>query len=86
MQAPQRREPSGRDGFAEGVRRPAEDDRSLIEVILEQPRFGEQRAEREFVLARQGRGAQRRTEQLRRVGTATPLERRLGAREQRLQG
>ena len=41
VQAPQRRQAARRDGVAERVGRTAERGRRLIEVVLQQPRFGE---------------------------------------------
>ena len=85
MQPPQRGEPARRNGVAKRVGRAAQRARGLVEIVLQQPRFGEHRADGELVVARQRR-AQRRREHLRRFGAAAALERRAGARQQRLQG
>ncbi len=86
VQPPERREPRRGNRVAEGVRRPAERGRRLIEIVLQQPRFGERRADGELVFARQARGAKGGREQLRGFGTAAALERGACAREKRLQG
>ena len=86
VQPPQRRQAARRHGVAEGVGRPAERVRRLIQIVLQQRRFGEHRAERELLVAVQRRRAQRRREHLRRLGAAAALERGAGAHEQRLDG
>ena len=86
VQPPERREPAGGDGVAEGVGRPAERGGGLVEIVLQQPRFGERRADGELVVARQRRRAERGRQQLRGFGAAAALERGAGARQQRLQG
>ena len=53
VQAPERREPRGGNRVAERVRRSAERRRGLIEIVLQQPGFGERRPDGELVLARQ---------------------------------
>ena len=85
VQPPERGQAAGRDGVAEGVGRPAERGGGLVEIVLQQPRFGERRAQRQLVVARQRRRSQRGREHLRRFGAAAALERGAGAREQRLQ-
>ena len=86
VQPPERRQPAGGNRVAEGVGRPAERRRRLIEVVLQQPRLGERRADGELVFARQRRRAQRGRQQLRGFGAAAAFERGAGAREKRLQG
>ena len=81
VQPPERRQPAGGDGVAEGVGRAAERAGRLIEIVLQQPRFGQRRADGELVVARQRRRAQGGREQLRGFGAAAALERRAGARQ-----
>ena len=85
VQAPQGGESPRRDGVAEGIGRASQRRRCLIEIVLEQRRFGEHRAERELVLPRQRRRSQRGREHLRSCGTAAAFERGAGADQQRLQ-
>ena len=60
------------------------DGAGLREVVLQEPRLGENHAQRELVLARERRRAQRLLEGLRGLGAATPLERGLCTRHDRL--
>ena len=53
MQPPQRRQPSRRNGFAQSIGGAAEDHCRLIQIVLQQPCFGEHRSERQLVAARQ---------------------------------
>ena len=60
VQAPERGEPAGRHGVAEGVGRAAQRGGGLVEVVLQQRRFGEHRAHRQLFVARErGRPEQR---------------------------
>ena len=82
VQPPQRRQPDGRDGVAEGVGCASERGGRLVEIVLLQPRFGEHRAQRQLVVARERR-PERRREHLRGVGAVAALERGGGARASR---
>ena len=82
VEAPERRDPSGRNGFADRVRSTAERGGRLIEIVLQQPCLGEHRPKRELVVARQGRGTQCGGEHLGRICSASAFERRTCACEQ----
>src|SRR5262245_50435837 len=86
VKTPERRELTGRDSIAECIRRTTECRRSLIEVVLKQPGLGERRADRQLVVAGQGRRTECRRQQLRGLGAATALERRTGSSDERLDG
>src|SRR5690606_22164227 len=87
VQTPQIRERGAGDVLvAERVRGAAERGAGLGQVVLEEPGFGEQHAQREFVLAAQAGRSQRRLENLRRLGAVAPFERRLRPGEERLEG
>jgi hypothetical protein len=84
VQAPERGEPSRRHRIAEGVGRAAERARRLIQVVLQQRRLGEHRADGKLFVSRQRR-AQRRGEHLHGCSALAALERGAGAHQQRLQ-
>ena len=85
MKTPQMRQRGRRDRFADAVRGTAKRRAGLREVVLQEPRLGENDAQREFVLARKRRGSQRLLEGLRGLGAAAPLERGLCARHDPLE-
>ncbi len=85
VQPPQRGQPARRDGVAKRIGRASESRCRLIEVVLQQPRLGERRADRELVVAHQVARPERRRQQLHGVGAAAPLERDGRAREQCLE-
>ena len=66
VQTPERGEVAGRDRVAETVRRAAQGGSGLIEIILQQTRFGQRGADRQFGVARQRRRAKHGREHLRR--------------------
>ncbi len=55
VQTPKRGEPARRNRVAERVGRAAEGGGGAVEVVLEQPRFGEHRPDRQLLLSRQRR-------------------------------
>ena len=82
VQPPQRREAARRHGFAEGVGRPAERRRGLLEIVLQQPGLGQHRPQSQLVVARQrGRSKDRRERfaRPRRHGRARARRRRARA-------
>ena len=85
VQPPERGQPSGRNRFAEGVGRPAERGGRLIEIVLQQPCFGEHGPHGQLLVARQRGGANRRREHLRGLGTVAAFQRRSSPREKCLQ-
>ena len=86
VEAPERGEPPVRDRVAESVGRAAEHRRGLLEIVLEEARLGERAAERELVLAAQGRRAEGRCQQLGGFGTHAAFERGFRAGQQPVQG
>jgi len=75
VQPPQRRQAAGANRVAEGVGGASERGRGLIEIVLEQRRFGRHRSHGELFVARQRGRAQLRREQLRGLDAAASLER-----------
>jgi len=72
--------------FPKCVRRTAKRRTGLCDVVLEEPGIGEQHADPKLVLAGQRRRAKRLREMLGGLDSLSPLERRLGARDRRVQG
>ena len=79
-------EQDGRDGFAQGIGWTAERGAGLIDVVLQQPRLGERRADGQLVFARDRGRAERLREVFRGPHGVAALERRLRARQDRLKG
>ncbi len=86
MQPPEMREQRRRDLFAERVGGAAERGAGLCDVVLEEPRFGQDRPECELVGSCQRGRSQGLPERLRRLDRLSALERRLRASHDRLQG
>ena len=86
VEPPERRETACRHSVAKSVRGPAKRGRGLIEIVLQQPGFGEHRPRGELVVARQCGRAQGRAENLHGFGAAAAFERGPGTREECLQG
>src|SRR5436190_23631387 len=84
MQPPHGRELRVGDLLAQCVWRSAERGRGLGEVILEEPRFCERRANRNLVLAAQRSRSEHRAEQLSCFSSAPALERRVRSRKDRM--
>jgi hypothetical protein len=81
MQSPQCGEQRITNRFAQRIWWTSKRRRSLCEVVLKQPGFGERSANGDFVLSRQRAGAQHRRQELDRIRAASAFERRLGSRE-----
>ena len=81
VQPPQGRQAARRHGFAKRVGRAAEGGGGLIEIVLQEPGFGEHRPQRQLVVARQGGGFEDRGQHLRSLGATAAIERGAGARE-----
>ena len=86
VQPPQRRQVPRRNRVAKRIGRPSERARGLIEIVLQQRRFGEHRANRQLLVARKRRRPQRGREHLNGVVASSPFERRSRAHKQGLQG
>ena len=86
VQSPQRRESRRRHGVAEGVRRAAEHRGRLVDIVLQQPRFGESGAHSQFFVARKYGRTQQWRERLDSLWASTAFECGARAREQCVQG
>ena len=80
VQPPEMGQQCRRDDLAEGVGRAAQRRAGLRDVVLQEPRFGEQHPDGQLVLPCERCRAQRLREKLCRVGGVAPFERGLGAR------
>ena len=86
MQAPQGREARCRDRVAKGVGRTTEHGRGLVDIVLQQPRLGERRADAELFIAREDGRTEKGREYLDGFRALTAFERGARAREQCVQG
>jgi hypothetical protein len=85
VQPPQCRQASSGNRVSEGIGRPAQRGRGLIEIVLEQPGLCQRRADGELVFACQP-GPDRRGQQLHRFRPASTFEGGGSARQKCLQG
>lgn len=84
MQSPERRELRIADRLVQRIWRASERGGGLREIVLEQPRFGKHRADRERIFAGQGSGTKDGSDDLRRLGASSTFERSLRTRKKRL--
>ena len=81
VQPPERREAARRHGFAEGIGRPAERRRGLLQIVLQQPGLRQHRPQSQLFVARQRGRSKDRGHDLRGLGATAAIERGAGTRE-----
>ena len=81
MQPPERREAARRHGFAEGIGRPAERRRGLLQIVLQQPGLRQHRPQGQFFVAGQRGRSKDRGHDLRGLGATATIERGAGTRQ-----